>query len=291
METVFSINNNKFKQNLVFKAGLTNKILQGIQDVDTLQISNKLAKKGIPSDFKNNKIIAWCSDKSIEIFEQLNQRFNINLALPRGIYVEDFQKLNIENKRMYGLCNFFTSELKKNSNELISGETVFFNTFESEINKIPDEQKWRYNWNNINEITDYRHLNKKIPTNNFLYTILHEFSHVAHEDRILNKYGNEILLDKFQLAQNPQEIKKFQKKYGSSVSQICINALNGPLEAIACDIPRVIINSLDKETLMPIKNPFIGTPYENLSSLKRVFTCFNLNQENKFLRDFWNGDF
>jgi len=57
-----------------FKAGLTSKMLQEIQREDVLEISSRLAQKGIPTDFKNNKIVAWCCDKTIDILQKLNDR-------------------------------------------------------------------------------------------------------------------------------------------------------------------------------------------------------------------------
>ena len=79
--------------------------MQEIQRADILEISSRLAKKGIPTDFKGNKIIAWCCDKTIEIFEQINQKFKTNLSLPKGIFVENFQSLNVDTPNMYGFCN------------------------------------------------------------------------------------------------------------------------------------------------------------------------------------------
>ena len=51
---------------------------------------------------------------------------------------------------------------------------------------------------------------------------------------------------------------------------------------------------LDKETLMPTKNPFKGTPYEKLSFWQRVNipNCSDDERSlNEILRNFWNGKF
>lgn len=295
-------NNNKYKkQELLFQAGLTPKIMKEIQTADILEISNKLAKKGIDSDFKNNKVIAWCSDKSIEIFETLNNKFGINLAFPRGIYVEDFENLNYENKIAYGLCNFFQTTLRKNSDKLIDGETVFFNTFETILPKLPKDKQWKYDWNNINEITDYRFAQKNTSTDHFLYTPLHEFIHVTHEERIFNKLINEneetagnILLEKYESALDSEQIKIFQKKYGKKLSKICTHAKDGALETVACDIPRLIAKTLDKKTLMPTRNPFVDSPYDDLQINNKAKFYFFLKQDtklNKILKNIWNGKF
>ncbi len=90
------------------------------------------------------------------------------------------------------------------------------------------------------------------------------------------------------------QIEEYQKKYGKKLSQICNYALKNPFEAVACDISRVIADSLDKNTLMPIRNPFIGTPYEKLSFWQRVNIPKYSDEERplkEILRNFWNGKF
>ena len=51
---------------------MTNKMANEIQTADVFKISNNLAKKGIDSEFQGNKVIAWCSNKVVEIFENIN---------------------------------------------------------------------------------------------------------------------------------------------------------------------------------------------------------------------------
>ncbi len=68
-----------------------------------------------------------------------------------------------------------------------------------------------------------------------------------------------------------------------------------PLEAVACDMAKVIVDSLDAKTLMPTKNPFIGTSYEKLSFWQRVNLPTHDKDEvlslHEILRNFWNGKF
>lgn len=292
-------NQSKIKANDInFNAGLTPKMMQEIQNTDVLSISEKLAKKDIASDFKNNKVIAWCCDKTVNIFENLNENFETNLALPRGIYVDDFKNLNYKNKRAYGLCNFFPTKLIKNSDEFTQEETIFFNTFETTQNKLFKVRNWKYDWNNINKLADYRYSFNDIPTDHFLFTPLHEFIHVAHEDRIFNKLIDEnngnikvagnILLEKFESALNTKQIKTFQNKYRNELSNISIQEKVSPLEMVACDIPKLIAKTLDGETLLPIKNPFINSPYEE--DLKKNDTILS-TKLNQILKNIWDGDF
>lgn len=261
-----------------FKAGLTAKMLAELKQVNTLEISDKLIKQGIPSDFRNNKIIAWSCDKTIEIFQQLNKKFGQKLSLPKGFYVEDFTKLNVENQRALSTCNLRPTELIKNSSEPVPSRTIFFNTL--------------HNWDNIDSISDINYANRCFSTDSFLYVFLHEFSHVVHEDRLLNKLGGKKLSKELEKLNNEEQLQAYRRKYGARVEQICNYAMNTPLDAIACDLPRVIAPCLEAETLSPTKNPFIGTPYEKLHFWQRTQKNLDNNDSlNEILRNFWNGKF
>lgn len=299
MKVVFSFQKNNSvksqKQNIEFGAGLTPKMMQEIQKADAFEISNRLTKKGIPADFKGNKVIAWCCDKTVKVFEQLNKKYHAKLALPKGIFVEDFKNLKIDNSNIPGFCNPTSTKLKNNSNEIIDPQTIFFNNYESILKDISNEVKHYYDWNYIDEIADYDFSNKGSSTNHFLYYFLHEFSHASHENRLLKKIGGQAFDEKIDSVRSKEQIEDYHKKYGQKISIICNNALDDPFEAIACDMPRIIASSLDQETLIPAGNPFIGTPYENLSFWQRVnLTPHDKNEEislHEILRNFWNGKF
>ncbi len=55
--------------------------------------------------------------------------FGLKLALPKGIFVEDFKDLNVDNPSMYGFCNLAPTKLKKNSDEITPSRIIFFNSF------------------------------------------------------------------------------------------------------------------------------------------------------------------
>ena len=121
---------------------------------------------------------------------------------------------------------------------------------------------------------------------------MHEFSHVSHEDRLLNQFGGKKLAKLLESLSEDEQLQKYRNVYGNSVRQICNYAENSPLDALACDIPRVIVNVLDKETLMPTRNPFIGTPYEKLHFWQRAPKYSGKDKFlNEILRNFWNGKF
>lgn len=296
MKIIFAYphNNSPKPENIVFGAGLTREIGREMRNVNVLEISDRLTQKGIPTDFKGNKVIAWCSAKTIEVFQQLNKNFQTHLALPKGIYVEDFAGLNVDSQTMPGFCNLQPVKLIKGSSEIIPSRTVFFNTFETAKKQLPPEAQWLFDWNYINEIADVNYAAKQSSTGHFLYFFMHELSHVAHEDRLLNKLGGQALAKRIEFVKNAKQIEEYQKKYGHKISQICKYALTDQFEAIGCDIPKRIANILDNGTLIPIKNPFLGTPYERLSLRQRINIPFYSDEErplDEILRNFWNGKF
>lgn len=300
MKVVFSFQkNNSSKpqtQNIAFGAGLTAKFAEEIKNADIAEISTRLAKNGIPTDFKGNKIVAWCCEKAVNIFQQLNENFGTHLTLPKGIYVEDFANLNIGSITRADFCNLTPTQLIKGSNEIVPSRTVFFNTFETANNQATPETKWLYNWNQVNKIADFNHAIRQSGTDFFLDTFLHELSHVSHEDRLLSRFNGQVVTQKIELARDARKIAEYQKKYGSKISQICDYALTDPLEAVACDMSRTIVRSLDKETLMPTKNPFVNSPYEKLYfwQPKRIKIPIYSDQDRplqEILRNFWNGKF
>lgn len=267
------------KKQLNFKAGLTLSMLQEINSTDVKLISKELKQKDIDSDFKENKIIAWCSRKSVEIFEHINKNYNSNLLLPKGIFVENFSELNVK-PTLIGFCNFTRSLLKKTSKEASEPATIFFNS--------------NHEWNSINEIADLNYKNHMFATNIFLHDILHEFSHVAHEGQLLNRFSVSQFINKLDfIQQNEVYLKNYRNKYKAQLKTICDYSLINPLEAIACDFTRTIANSLNKEALLPAKDPFYKTSYGKLPFFNKLFnTAPSLDADkSKILKRFWNGDF
>lgn len=265
---------------IAFEAGLTNQIMQEIQNADVLVISNKLAQRGINTDFKGNKIIAWCCNKTVEILDTINKNFKQKLALPEGIFVEDFKNLN-DNPTAIGTCNMLPSRLKKNSDEIILEKVIFFNS--------------NVNWENIDAISDLGFEKKQIGSDFFMYSFFHEFSHVLHLDNLMKNFDNKTLMDKVKnYIKNKELISNCQGKYKNRISSICDNAIINPFESVAYDIPNVIIRNLNKESLSITKNPFIGTPYDKLSFWQRVNIPDYSDEKrplDEILRRFWNGKF
>jgi hypothetical protein len=264
-----------------------------IQTADVLEISKRLKDKGIPSYFEDNKFAAWCFDKTTTIFEQL-KRFQSKLALPTGIQAKDFWDLNIKGKYLAAFCNLTPTRLEKNSRNETPAGIIFFNTFKTERRMATPSTKWIYNWDNVDQIADANYFIGHSSTDHFLSTFIQEFSHNAHINRASEKIGGDALVDKIRLFNDEKRMQEYRQKYGGKLSQICNHALENPLEAVACDMTRVITDVLDTDTLMPTRDPFIGTPYENLSFLQKVdITDYTDEQRplKEILRRFWNGKF
>lgn len=298
MKVVFSFQNDNYSRiknsKINFEAGLTPKMIQEIKDADVLEISKNLAVKRINTDFKGNKIIAWCSQKSIDIVEQLNSKFGTKLSFPSGIYVEDFEKLNVDSPSAFGFCNMTRSYLKKNSKDITPGRTIFFNTFKTFINQISPKDRWLYDWRYLNKIADKNYTENFFNTDNFLNPFFHEFGHLFHGDNMINEIGAKKTIKRLEQAKKPDNVIIYNNKYGDRISQICDYAKENPPEAIACDMSKHIADSLEEKTLNPIKNPFIGTPYENLSFKEKIKIPYYLDEErplDEILRDIWNGKF
>lgn len=301
MKAVFSFQKNNFsspqKQNIKFGAGLTTKMVDEIIKSDVLEISDKLAQKGIKTDFQNNKVVAWCSEKTIEIYEDLSKICGIKKILPNGIYFDDFVNLNVDNPESMGFCNFTETAIRKNSDENTQSKTIFFNTFESIKNTLSNEDKYLYSWdiNDLDKAADMHYATKFMSIGHFLNPFIHEIiTHVLHIRNLQKEIGGKAIVKKVESFKDTQQIEKINSKYESKLSQICNYALTNPLEAVACDMSRVIVGCLDKDTLMPIRNPFVKTPYEKLSLFKRMNIPYYTDEERpliEILRNFWNGKF
>lgn len=295
--TVSSQNNNIFghqKGNLTFGKGLTPEMVQEIQASDVLEISNKLAQKGIPADFGGDKFMAWCCSKTIGIFEYLN-KLGQGLFLPMGIYGRDFEgSLVIKRKSLAGFCNLSPSRLEKGSSKEFPAGALFFNTFATANKTAAPDRKWIYDWGNVNTIADMNYLVGHSSTDHFLSTFIQELAHNAHLARVSKKIGGKKLAEEIRLFEDKHWIEEYRGKYGKKLSRICNHALENPLEAVACDMTRVITDVLDKDTLMPTRDPFVGTPYEKLSFWQRVSIPDYSDAERplpEILRRFWNGKF
>ena len=264
----------KIDKNVTFNAGLSKQIKTEISCCDVKLIENYFSKKGIDSNFKNNKIIAWCSLKCFELISEFNKRFKLNLGIPNGIFTEDFSKLRTQNQNALGLTNFAPTYLYKDKTVITPEKTIFFNS-----NDIK--------WNDIDSIADKCYENGILTTDFFLEHFFHEFMHVIHESNLINRLSGEKVISFLQKLNDLTTIENFQKNYAKSLSKICHYAASQPMEAIACDLSKRGLTNIDKENLTVNGNLFYSSPYN-----KKIFlTQIQDTKTNKVLRQIWNGKF
>ncbi len=265
-----------------FTAGFTRKMKQEAMRCDVYKISRDLSKKGINCDFKDNRIIAWCVYKSAGIIDEINNRFNLQLGLPVEVVVEDFNLLRLK-ESVFAFCNFAPTKLYKINDKITQGKVIFINEFKEYSYKNGNKF-----WENIDNISDIEYANKNAPTDFFLNVFLHEFGHIMHEQNMLNKMGGYSMIDKLAKVLLPEALIEYQNMYKKIVSVICDYASYSPLETVACDLSKRLVENLDKNRLIPCSNFIKDSPYTQ--NLLRIFTEFN-NPLNRLLRNIWNGNF
>ena len=245
-----------------FQAGLTRQMKREIAGTVPSKVTKELTKLNIQSDFKDNKFLAWASMKCVEMICAFNKMYNFKLALPIGIFTEDFELIENPDKYAMGCCNLLPSRIYKNSDKVVSEKTIFFNVSEKQgINDL---------WKNIDEQADCMFYDGLSATDFYLEPVLHEFDHVMHIDNLINilkntKYVNTII--------NIKEKHKFPSfiKHLDLFNDICMRAQSDPLEAVAYDLSRRQIASINKEILLPQADFINGSPYQSKNLCQRIF--------------------
>lgn len=265
-----------------FKAGLTKQIKQDINNCDIYKISNKLEHLGIKNDFKDNKTIAWCSLQCIKLIAKINKTYHTSLTLPKGIFVEDFNKLNINRKDALGFINFLPTTLYNNKKDITSEKTIFFNEF-----KEMNYKNGNKIWNNIDGVADTNFYTMTSTTDFFLEVFLHEFTHIMHEGNMMTKINDNLKFIKTILNMQKDKNSSFSFLQREISQKNCQYATTNQLEMIACDLTKRILSCISKETLQPTHNFLKNSPYTKNFTLKKLFT--NESKLDILLRDTWNG--
>ena len=271
------------QDNLNFRAGMTKAIRQEINSVDVNKISNMLFREnGIVSDFKQNKVAAWCSLKCVELIQALNKNYNLKLGLPKGVFVEDFKELHINDRIATGTTNILPTMLYENSNEIVPENTIFFNEFKGLNHKNGNEY-----WDKIDKWADINFDEHISATDFFMEIFIHEFAHVIHNNNLLKNMSMPKLAEKLKLTQNPIYLRKFQDKYENRLDKICTYASSHPFEAVACDLSKRIINNIDKDSFEINKNIISQSPYERTNFITRKLKYKDILD--KLLNSIWRG--
>ena len=255
-----------------FGAGWTRAVEKQIEKCDVAEIVQRLAKQGIESDFKNNKIIAWCSDQVIRIFNTLNKKYKLNLDLPKAIFVEDFATLNIPNKGDRGLCNWHPAHLFSSPDKITGERTVLLNSFDSQLESTPPNLQWLFRWEQIDTITEQAYKEGKISSNHFLHFFIHEFCHSAHNGHLYRQLGSKEMLKKLRGLETLENLEK-----------------GHPLEVLANEMAKKIQDSLD-DSFSPKYNPFQNALYPKKPSVFRFLSKrMDFTETDKRLGKIWNS--
>ncbi len=270
--------------NINFQAGLTQKMQKEIASSDIKRIAQEFAKNGIQTDFKENKVIAWCSLKCLEIIKYLNENYHLNLGLPNGIFVEDFQNLNIQDKSSIGFLNFAPVKLHKKDSKITPEKTIFFNEFKDFNHSDGNEY-----WERIDCMADENFDRHFSSTDFFLEPILHEFLHAVHEQNLIQKLGGKKLVKLLEETLTPPKLEIFRAKYQNMLEKICVYASENPFEAVACDFSKRTIENIDKNVLLPCIDFVSQSPYKKQSLFKRFLIRKPDSKITETLHHFWNG--
>lgn len=259
-----------------FHAGLTKQMRAEIRSCDINKISKELAKNNIQTDFKNNKVIAWCCLKCYELFKSLK------MPLPRGIFVDDFSNMNILIKEALAFSNPLPCKLYNDKDIVIPEKTLFFN-------ERPLKDEYTDYWESIDEAMDMQFAEKYSPNDFFLNTFLHEFSHIAHEDNLIKTFKPKKIESYYEKCCNNDFKEMFKIQYYQILSKICEYATESPSEAIACDMADRFVKNMDKESLRMKQNFIPTSPYKKLSFKEKFMGIKKENNIDNLIRNFWYG--
>lgn len=264
-----------------FRAGLTKKFKNEINYCSVQKISKELKTLNIKTDFKGNKLLAWCALQCIKLITEINNRYGLNLALPKGIFVEDFSRLKKNTKDAYCYVNTIPKLLYSDKNVLVPEKTIFINEF-----KEMNYDGGNAIWDQVDELADMNFENKTTTTDFFLETFLHEFAHVMHEGNMQKNHSSSELL-KIIISMVKGQEPTFQKLKPEITEKISEYATTNPLEMIACDLSKRIINCTSKETLQPIGDFTIKSPYKKQNLFKKLLE--RKDNLEIMLKNTWNG--
>lgn len=262
--------NSYTQQKLSFSGGLTQGIKREIHSVNPYKVEQIMANNNINADFENNKIIAWCCAKALEIIKKLNLR----LGLPANIFVKDLNTLNCQDLSIYAFTNFLPCRITKNSDEITPAVSIIFNK--------------DFNWEYLDEASDYEFYDAhNTATDFFLEPFLHEFGHIAHERHLIDKFGTVRTVQSLVNLTEETTVDKYQTRFSIKEKDLCGCAKASPLELIACDLSKRIINCIDRNRMALDKNSFISSPYQRFFDIVSLFRKYSL--QDLLINNFYNG--
>ena len=269
------MNTNLYTQRKInFTGGLSNKIRTEINNTSPTKLAQVLAKDSIVADFDNNKTIAWCCTKVVELLKKIQKLYGISIKFPNNIFVKDLNTLEYNNSDIYGFTNFLPCKITKNTDEITPAVSIIFNK------DMP--------WEKLDEMSDLEFYDAhNTATDYFLEPFIHEFGHIAHENHLIDKLGINKTIQSLIDLTDETTVRKYQIRFSEKATNLCGCAKTSPLELIACDFSKRIIDSINKNTIALNKNPFMNSPYQHFFDIVNLFRMHSL--EDLLINKFYNG--
>lgn len=249
-----------------FKSHLTPSIKKMIKTSDVRFIEKSFKENyGVETDFLNNKTMASFFAFTLNIFEELNEKYNLPFsALPTNIRV--YNEENLISRKMGG--NFCISD----SGLVLKRHKPF-----------PLRSIFMMNLNNAKEIDkeiEKQFLRRQRSSSHFLSEVIHEWSHNIHLDLIYKKFGyngkcpfakslypvsKEKIYNDIFINNNEQNIQnEIYNTLGAYAQQS-----NSKKEIFAECLAQIITNSIDCNSLKILKNPL-----DNLTRMPKTIRTF-----------------
>ena len=235
-----------------FKSGMTPHIARMLDNTDISEVQQFFAKRGIPTYFTDNQVIAGCSQMTAKIFEKLR------LPLPNGVFTYD-ASVNQDLSNTLGVC--FNKPVGIGGN-IFASQSVGFN-------RILDSSSIF-----LDNIANSGIYGKEKSSTHFLRTFIHEFIHAAHMKNVIKKVVNTRDITPLINLQNKNfdKWKSLMQLYASKYSTTDLQ------EFIAELYTKHIADSLAPDTILPKYNP-IAKAHKGLHS-----------KLSEIVQKAWNGE-
>ena len=267
-------------QNITFKSGINNKLLNAYNKVNTTQIEYTLRNKNIDANFENCKVVAFAISQIAKIFTIFNKENNFKGYSILSPQLRVYEKSNLNfSFNGYGFCIPETQQILKNEKSFLT--TSIFYEKEDSLELLNTKLDNSYN-------------NNQRSSSHYLSPFIHEIMHSTYIDFIYKKYGYEGACNYTKAKYNKEKacglkIMKqlkyltFSKKENNTIKNVlglyATSQYNQYHEIFAETFTKLICECLSPEDSMPIKNPtdeIKNYPKDFLLILNKLFKLDSL---------------
>ena len=280
-----------------FKAGMNDYVKARFANFYAPYVSNNFRTVGIDADFGYNRPVACCCVVVYNIFDYLSKNYNLPFwAKPPSIRIYNDHELLIPKlKGSLGFC-IPESQYVLMDQPAFEARSLFLNNAYNTTNAIDD-------------VANKNYQNRWSSTDHFLHTYIHEWAHNIHIDILYRTFGYDGMCPRARarynswygapydpnpsvngvqhLIQNifPKSYSdKEKEKIKKEISQYAAGTITpdgrkiggNPFEVVAEYMTKNIVETLDKNTLLPTRNPFANGNN-------------NSNEVNEIISKAWRG--